>query len=182
MARPSSSHDAIAEDFDVSPDMLAALPSEIRAEVLDEQRMSRLLAHGRLELPASHKMDMDPDLDLEIETRVIALPPRPPPPTFTAARLSALPELREAIGQWVGALGGEGPDTEDVDVLAKYLGRVVMEERDMNKAVAVARWMEWLVGELGPEERMGWADAVLRVQQGVQAAVRDRGLGEVRFQ
>ncbi|KAL8636118.1 MAG: hypothetical protein Q9228_006450, partial [Teloschistes exilis] len=109
----------------------------------------------------------------------LQLTPRPPKPTFTAQKLSALPDLREAMRAWVDEFRDEAPFAEDVEALVKYVQRVVKEEKDMGKAVGVVRWLVWLVGEAGGAVGRYWAGAMARIEAGVQEAVRERGLGEV---
>lgn len=96
-----------------------------------------------------------------------------------------MPELREAVSAWVEEFRDEGPYEEDVDELVGYLHRVVRDERDMGKAVSVGRWLGWVVGEIewtseGEGKRV-WREAVERVEEGVQGAVSERGLGRVGF-
>jgi DNA repair protein REV1 len=118
----------------------------------------------------------------------LALPARSPKPTFSTQKLTALPQLRDAVSEWVREFKEEGPYDEDVDALVKYLGRVVKEEGDMDKAVAVVRWFVWVLGEEfesteeapALEEAKGkWEDALDKVRMGVRSAVQERGLGEV---
>ncbi|PYH44174.1 putative DNA damage repair protein Mus42 [Aspergillus saccharolyticus JOP 1030-1] len=164
---------------EISADFLAALPEDIRLEILEEQRRTRLLqrpalhpsAHARPPTTAQTHNNPNPAPNRE---KTIQLPPLPPRPTFTSKRLSSLPDLRNAISAWYHAFNppapgrvpdpeqssastadteeGEGDDDEDAgpfdeDVvsLARYLKRVVLEERDLEKAVAVVRWLIWLV-------------------------------------
>jgi DNA repair protein REV1 len=66
--------------------------------------------------------------------------------------------LREAISAWYGEFVDDGPYGEDVDALVKYLKRVVLEERDLNKAVAVVKWLGWVVNQgatTGRDRRRG---------------------------
>ena len=86
---------------------------------------------------------------------------------------------------WWEEFREDGPYGEDVEALVAHLGKVVGEERDLGKAVAIVKWMEWVVGE-GVEEdgmvdRGKWEGALRRVREGVQEAVRARGLGPVEF-
>ncbi len=84
------------------------------------------------------------------QRRVLRLPPRAPKATFTTQRLSSLPELRGAVAGWVAGFAGDGDDgpyAEDVAALAKYLGRVVREGREMHKAVALVKWLAWVVDD-----------------------------------
>ena len=88
---------------------------------------------------------------------------------------------------WHQEFHAEGPYGEDVAALAKYLRDVVVEERDLQKAVSAVKWMGWVLDvEGGGEEGGGstagdgaWNEALERVKESVQGAVRERGLGRV---
>ncbi|KAL8667464.1 MAG: hypothetical protein Q9202_000680 [Teloschistes flavicans] len=186
--REQQQPDDNADNDEVSPDFLAALPEDIRREILDQQRRERLKRRGGLNLAAhSRKKRIVKQAGHQQQQgrRELQLPPRAPKPAFTAAKLTSLPELRDAMGAWVAEFCDEPPFQEDVEALAGYLKRVVKEERDMGKAVAVVRWLRWLVeeeeeeDEADPAGKGGWRDAVKRVEGSVQEAVGERGLGRV---
>ncbi|MCJ1305971.1 deoxycytidyl transferase, partial [Hypocenomyce scalaris] len=132
-------------DEEVSSEFLSALPEDIRREVLDQQRHDRLKKRGGIDVAVAKKVHRPAADQLPAGQRRLRLPPRLPKPTFTAKKLSALPELREAVSAWYEEFVEEGPYDEDVEALATYLDRVVREEKDMAKAVNVARWLGWLV-------------------------------------
>lgn len=188
-SRPSSSSSKLGvEDTstDIPDDFLAALPPDIRRELLAQARRDRLQKNGGIDFTSSKRKRAPPiahnNQAPPTGQRTLALPTQPPKPTFTANKFSTLPELREAISAWVEEFREEGPYEEDVDALVGYLERVVSIERDMAKAVAVVRWLGWVVDE-GVESDEGgvWGTAVERVRKGVQEAVRGRGLGELSF-
>lgn len=196
VARPASKHlqdegatttDTEGEREELDPEFLAALPQDIRAEVLDQQRQTRLQRTGGIDLSMHQKpkarKKKPPDDEGPLD-RLLQLPPRPPKPTFTMKKLSELPDLRKAIRAWHQEFSDEGPYDEDVQALVKYLRDVVVEERDMGKAVAVTKWLAWIIEE--DEEssfdvKEAWSEALGRVQAGVQDAVHARGLGCVDF-
>lgn len=188
-SRPTSSSSKLnAEDntpTDIPDDFLAALPPDIRRELLAQARRDRLQKKGGIDLTSSSKRKraLPPAYNNQAQPptgqRTLTLPPPPPKPTFTAKKFSTLPELREAVSAWVEEFREEGPYGEDVGALVAYLERVVGEERDMAKAVGVGSWLGWVVDEV--VEGGVWGEAVERVRRGVQEAVRARGLGEVVF-
>lgn len=197
----------------ISEDFLAALPEDIRREVLEEHKRSRLQKRAGLNLPhtAARKPARNSQgPDRPSDQRRLHFPPPPPKPTFTSRKLSSLPELREALGEWYGSFRTEGPFDEDVDALAKYLRRVILEERDVAKAVAVAQWLAWLMQGVdnddeddGPHESddsddgqnrdtdsrisgqkplvESWKGALQKIRDEVNEAVRERGLSPVDF-
>lgn len=188
---------------EISEDFLAALPEDIRAEVLEQHRQERMRQQSNLVAPVSRKpVAPRPSTPAESSTapttteKRIQLSPLPERPTFTSKKLSALPELREAIAAWYSAFATEAPFVEDVEALALYLKRVVLEERDLEKAVSVADWLTWLVrNDADTTDRTAWTmeqtqssqaettwdEALNIVQRSVAAAVEERGLAPPEF-
>lgn len=160
-----------APTMDISEDFLAALPEDIRKEVLAQHRAEQLKRTGGLEvvrrrnaLRARQEQKRLADANAGEHRkgeRVLVLPPRPARPSFTTRKLTRLPELREAVSEWYEAFKEEGPYREDVVALGKYLKSVVGEEGDMAKAVAVVRWMEWVF-----DDTAGGAQAQLEEKPG----------------
>ncbi|KAI9756373.1 MAG: hypothetical protein M4579_003877 [Chaenotheca gracillima] len=187
----------------IAPDFLEALPPEIRQEILAHQKRLKLQNASNLSLPTSHRnrrpaKDAGGGAHQPAPQRRLRLPPRPMKPTFTTHKLTKLDELREVVRAWYGEFADDGPYDEDVDALGKYLNRVVEEEKDLDKALGVVKWMDWIVeegngaddidggGELNssPERvaaRKRWCDALEMCKASVQEAVKSRGLGDVEF-
>ena len=172
-----SEGDTTAKADEISPDFLAALPEDIRTEVLEQQRRERLQKRGMDLAKAKKKGRLPP---MAYVPRVVEILPRPPRPAFTSQKLSTLPELREAISAWVEEFCDEEPNEEDVAALIVYLTRVVLEEKDMEKAVGVVKWLEWAVTQEDETEKY-WRKAANEVKAGVQTAMKKRGLGTVSF-
>jgi DNA repair protein REV1 len=195
-ARPddgiATSADTTPEPEALDPEFLAALPEDIRREILDQQRQTRLQRTGGIDLSLHQQQRAKAAAlrkkkgEIAEEPRALVLPPLAPKPTFTSAKLSSLPDLRSAIKAWHREFHAEGPYGEDVAALAKYLRDVVVEERDLQKAVSAVKWMGWVLEEEGGEDGGGstagdgaWAEALGRVKKSVQGAVKERGLGRV---
>lgn len=183
------------EDGEISADFLAALPEDIRKEVLAQKRAEALRKRGGLQVQASTRrrgqlgnrgvargrggaqQQQQPRGE-----RVWQLGPWPSKPFFTTRKLTEPGELRKAVGEWVEVFAEEGPYDEDVRALGRYLGEVVTGERDMAKGVGVVEWMGWCVGGLQDGEgREEWTKALEVVKNAVREAVKARGLGEVEF-
>lgn len=197
-----------SEDTDtLDPSFLAALPPDVRAEVLADHRRARLSRLG-LGLSTTTKPLKPPNPPSNPNTiltpdgqRKLHIPTRPPRPTFTTANLSTLSELRETLSEWYKAFETEGPHGDDVAALQRYLRRVVLEERDLGKVSGVVRWLGYLIGGGEGEEDRGdkgerdgkgdvgvarggegegikeWRAALEGIQAAVQDGVRERGLG-----
>lgn len=186
VSRPESAAGP-AEPQELDPDFLAALPDDIRVEVLAQHRAAQLQRKGGIDLSlhARKVKKKVPDSAAKGQVRVFRLPPKTPRPTFTSRKLTALPELRDAMGAWYREFADEGPYEEDTEALASYLRRVVGEERDVGKAVAVVKWLAWLhdegQGDLESSVREQWDEALASLTRGVQEAIKERGMPEVNF-
>ena len=185
-AKDKGKSDSEHEAANLDPDFLAALPDDIRSEILAQHRSAQLQRKGiDLSLHARKQKRKAAD-DAGPLDRHFQLPPRPAKPTFTSRKLSSLADLRDAMSAWYRAFADEGPYEEDVKALVKYLKAVVVEERDMEKAVAIVKWVGWLHDEggedLNPSIKGRWDTAIQTLQQGVQEAVSERGLAPVSFE
>ncbi|KAF4540967.1 DNA-repair protein UmuC-like protein [Lasiodiplodia theobromae] len=157
------------------PDFLAALPEDIRREVVEEHRRARLRKRGGLALSTTTAAAVaaegggraSPATSRPSGQRTIQLPPRPPRPTFTTRKLWQPDQLREAVQEWLREFRDDGPYREDVEALGAYLRKVVLEERDLDKAGSVGKG------------KGKWEDTVAKVKEVVQECVADRGLGRV---
>ncbi|KAJ6088597.1 DNA repair protein Rev1 [Penicillium sp. IBT 16267x] len=195
---PRQSSPVVEEHHGISADFLDALPEDIRQEILDEQRRSSSVQQPPPEpVPIDSGPDTEPEAVGSIaaqEDKRLPLPPLPERPVFTSQHFSRLPDLREAVGEWHSAFASHGPYSEDVEVLCGYLGRVIVDEKDIEKAVAVVRWLMWLVGQdnvgRGPMENQSprseqgfvtWMEAIEILQTCINTALEVRGLPPVDF-
>lgn len=191
---------AVEEQPEVSADFLAALPEDIRQEILEEQKRARMLQRSRAVAPTGPRPPSQPQAPAPVPAPVekrLPLLPLPERPVFTSKRLSNLSDLRDAVGAWHSAFAGDGPYGEDVEVLCTYLQRVIAEEKDIDKAVSVVRWLMWLVDEdarghgsvenqtprsgQGLQGVVTWTDAIATMHRSVQGALEARGLPSVDF-
>ncbi|KAI2794383.1 hypothetical protein POX_a00982 [Penicillium oxalicum] len=178
-------------------------PAVEEEKFLEEQRRSRLRRVraprpvSRPQVSASTPVSASAQVPAPTVEKTVSLPPLPARPVFTSRRLSDLPDLRDAVTAWHSAFLAEGPYVEDVEVLCTYLRRVVGEERDIDKAVSVVRWLMWLVSEdavsrgqgetpsppsgQGEQGTVTWDDAVKKMQQSVQATLEERNISPVDF-
>jgi DNA repair protein REV1 len=76
---------------------------------------------------------------------------------------------------------------DDVKAMERYLRRVVLDEKDMAKAVSVVKWMVWLIDDSGGDGfqteigEKGWKEALDGIKKHVQEAVSERGVGSIDF-
>lgn len=203
-SQTSSRQPSLPAQPEISEEFLAALPEDIRREVLEEhKRATRMLQcpfSGVTTSAPRRVVQPQPSGPPPTERR-LRLPPLPERPTFTSRKLSNLNELRDAVGAWHAAFANEGPLEGDVTSLSRYLGRVIVDEKDVDKAVSVVKWLVWLIGEErrqvsesisedkqgspeipdSPRDAVDWDDAVWSLREDVNAAVEERGLPPVEF-
>ena len=167
--------DLLDEDF------LAALPEEMRTEVMAEHRRKHMAKKGALATEVLRKRRQPPETE-NFEPRRLRLAGRGPKPTFTTQELSTVEELRDTMGVWYREFADEGPNLEDVGAMERYLRRVVVEECNMMKVVTIVKWLAWLIDDGSNEHHEGteaWNDALGSIKEKVQSAVKERGLGRL---
>jgi DNA repair protein REV1 len=161
------------EEDDLDPEFLAALPPDIRKEVVDAHRATKLraarLAAAKAAIPPPRPPRPVPKLNIR----------RPEKPTFTKKKLHKVKDLRKAVKDWVKEFATDGgPYKEDVAALVKYLKRVVKVEMDMRKAVDLVKWLEWVVSDTKDDfedfEDGKWEDAIGRIKEDINVAVGER--------
>ncbi|ETN39172.1 uncharacterized protein HMPREF1541_05395 [Cyphellophora europaea CBS 101466] len=191
MARSNglSRSDPSIADNEMDEAFLAALPKELREELLGQQRRERLKMKSGLSIGTLKRKSKPADPTVAFKgQQTLPLPSQPPKPTFTSRKLSTLPEMRDAMTAWVREFseeGEEGPYDEDVAALGVFLSRVVGDEHDMEKAVSILKWLGHVVemqdfpavSEIGN----AWLEALMKLQGSVQDAVQQRGLPPVDF-
>ncbi|OTA97954.1 hypothetical protein M434DRAFT_64650 [Hypoxylon sp. CO27-5] len=175
-----------SEIEELDPDFLAELPEEVRREVIADHRQRRAQRAG-LDLSSldRHKRDADDGEDgiLPGGQTKLQFGPKPPKVTFTAKGLTTLPEIRDMLNVWYRETSDEGPHQRDVKMLEKYLVRVILEEKDMDKVLKLVKWLVYLVedseGDTETESpgKDAWREVIKQVKQEVQNAMKSRGLG-----
>ena len=160
---------------------LAELPEEVRNEVVADYRR-RKAQRSSLDLRINPKRNQNGGANDPLpggQTR-LHFPSRPPKITFPGSRMTSLIEIRDMLNVWYSETSKDGPHQEDVQVFEEYLGKVIVEERDMDKVQKLVRWLDFLIEEDEAEdqpERAAWRAIVKDIKEEVQKAVRSRGLG-----
>jgi len=165
----------------LDPEFLAALPEEMRDEVVAEHHRTQIAKQGALMTAVTRKRRRPPE-PAQIEPRRLRLPLRDPKPTFTTQELTTLEELRLTLDTWYHEFRQDGPHPDDVAAMERYLRRVIVEEKDMAKVVGVVKWIAWLVDEDDDNDNESsriWHESVENIKAKVQNAVKERGLGRL---
>jgi DNA repair protein REV1 len=178
----NNSVDPMVDDLD--PAFLAELPEDVRREVVEDhrrRRRQRLAQRSGLSLhvPARRRHENEGEREAPRGQTRLKFPAKPPKAAFTQSGLTSLKEIKEMVGAWHAATQDEGPHRADVQVFERYVARVVTEERDMEKARVLVKWLAWMVEEEGVDGagKESWWEAVRGVKAAVQEAMKERGLG-----
>ncbi|KAI1401073.1 impB/mucB/samB family protein [Hypoxylon fuscum] len=186
---------APAEIEEIDPDFLAELPEDMRKEVIADHRR-RMVQRSGLDLSKPGHNRKNPNQNQNqgadaangeaaapprAQKKKIGFPKKPPKISFTTNGLTTLSEVRDMLNVWHRETQEEGPHKRDLDMLETYLARVVVEEKDMDKASKLVRWLDYLIEDDESEShgKEAWRDALEHVKQEVQKAVQSRGLGSL---
>lgn len=178
---PGPAVDTQPEEIEeLDPAFLAELPEDVRREVIADQRRRLLALQSGLEMPFS-KSHQETSL-LPGGQRTIQFPVLPPVISFSGS-VTSLPEIKDMVDAWHSQTRKAGPHKRDIDVLERYLIKVIKEERDLSKAVALIKWLSVVVDQDGVESRgrRAWKLAVSGIKVAMQAAVEERGLAPLQI-
>lgn len=183
--RRSALENQSEEIEEIDQAFLAELPEEVRKEVIADHRRRKLAQRSGLGLnlqgPGRRGAAGRTRETTSGQTK-IAFPKPPAKVAFTATSLTSVQEVKDMLSAWHRETEDEGPHRADVEVFERYLARVVTEERDMEKAKKLIRWLEWLVDDDEDSKgRQGWMEAFTGVKNAVHQALEDRGLGPMEL-
>ncbi|KAI1173855.1 impB/mucB/samB family protein [Nemania sp. FL0916] len=173
----------LGEVEELDADFLAELPEDVRNEVIADHRRRKAQRSG-LDLKLNSKRNHDGEGDEPLpggQTR-LQFPPRPPKITFTNSKATTLAEIRDILSVWHRETSDDGPHQRDVEVFGEYLARVIVEERDMDKAQKLIKWLDFLIDADESEQDPGkaaWCTVVKDIKQEAQKAMQSRGLGSL---
>ncbi|KAJ4397164.1 deoxycytidyl transferase [Gnomoniopsis smithogilvyi] len=180
----------VEEAEELDPAFLAELPEEVRREVVEDHRRRKLAQKAGLGLnlhaPGRRGAANKPRDAAGGGQTTIAFPKPPAKVTFTATSLTSVQEVKDMLSAWHRETKDDGPHSADVEVFEKYLARVITEERDMEKARMLVKWLNWIIEEedeleAGQRGREGWKHALNGVKTAVQKALDARGLSSMAF-
>ncbi|KAI0414823.1 impB/mucB/samB family protein [Xylaria grammica] len=171
----------LEETEELDQGFLDELPEDVRQEVIADHRR-RKAQRLSLDLKINSRQNQDSEGDEPLpggQTR-LQFSPRPPKITFPGSAITSVAEVRDMLSVWYRGTSGDGPHQRDVEVVARYLVKVVVEEKDMDKAQKLVRWLNFLVDADEPREHPGktaWRTTIRDIKHEVQKAVQSRGLG-----
>ncbi|KAI0879472.1 impB/mucB/samB family protein [Hypoxylon argillaceum] len=171
----------LGEIEELDPEFLAELPEDVRNEIIADHRRRKAQRAG-LDLKTNAKRNQDGEGDDPLPGGQMRLqfPPRPPKASFAGSKMTTFIKIRDMLNVWYQETSDEGPHQRDVEMFGEYLAKVIVEERDMDKAQKLIRWLDFLVDEDESEEHSGkeaWRAVIKDIKQEAQRAVQSRGLG-----
>jgi len=179
-ARPTDQQAATeSEPEELDADILAELPEDVRREIIEDYRRRRLATKSGLNMNgAMRRANLEDEDSVEQEQTLLVFPALPRKTAFGSSNLGSQQEIKDMLDAWHTKTKRSGPHRVDVEVFEKYLSRVVVDERNMDKAVSLVKWLEWIV-EFDRTEgkgRQAWMKALRSVKDAVQNAAHQRGL------
>ncbi|KAL7945913.1 hypothetical protein V8C42DRAFT_321929 [Trichoderma barbatum] len=165
---------------ELDPEFLAELPEDVRKEVIADHRRRLLALQSGLEVPFPRNQQ-DSNM-LPGGQKMIQFPMLPPVISFSGS-ITSKSEIKDMIDAWYAQTRKAGPHKRDVDVLERYLVKVIKEEQDLTKAVALIKWLGIVVDQDGVDSRgrRAWKLAVNGIKAAMQAAVEERGLAPLQI-
>ena len=164
------------EELDL--EFLAELPEDVRKEVIADHRRRRMALHSGLDAPVRRHLNSDIEGVLAGGQRRIQFPAPRCKVSFASSGVTSTREIKDMLDAWHSETQYEGPHRGDVEVLEKYLIRVILDESDLEKVVVMVKWLKILVEQDGEDGagRRSWRTALDQVEKAVQGAVKQRGL------
>ncbi|KAF5026558.1 hypothetical protein F66182_1347 [Fusarium sp. NRRL 66182] len=170
-----------AEDLD--SEFLSELPEDMRKEVIENYQRRKQAQQSGLEAPSRKHDTPDPDILLPGGQTRIQFAPVPRKVTFPISGVTSTQEVKDTLDAWHAETRRDGPHRGDVEVLEEFLVRVIREERDLEKATKLVKWLDVIVEqdsrEAGGHE--AWRQSVKSVKGAVQHAVKQRGMAPLKL-
>lgn len=165
---------------ELDPEFLAELPEDVRREVIADHRRRLLALQSGLEMP--FQRNNQTGNPLPGGQKMIQFPLLPPVISFSGS-ITSTSEIKDMVDAWHAQTRKAGPHKRDVDVLERYLVKVIKEEMDLTKAVALIKWLGVVVDQdaVDSRGRRAWKLAVSGIKAAMQAAVEERGLAPLQI-
>lgn len=174
-ARPQGDGFMEEQIDELDPEFLAELPEDVRKELIADHRRRKLAQRSGLDAPTGRRQNNTVDPETCLQSR-IEFPAPPPKVSFASSGVTSTQETKDLLDAWHSETQDEGPHRGDVEVFEKYLVRVVNEERNMEKASTLVKWLDVLVEQDGKDGagKTAWRSSLDSVKVVLQDALRKR--------
>ncbi|KAM0564143.1 hypothetical protein ACHAPJ_000352 [Fusarium lateritium] len=172
------------EDIEeLDPEFLAELPEDMRKEIMEDHRRRQRAQQSGLEAPSRKHNTPDPEGILPGGQRRIQFAAVPRKISFASSGVTLTQEIKDMLDAWHAETRKNGPHRGDVEVLEKFLVRVIQEERDLEKATKLVKWLDVIVEQDGREGRGQevWRRSVEGIKGIIQHAVKQRGMAPLKL-
>ncbi|WXC41393.1 hypothetical protein QX201_001199 [Fusarium graminearum] len=171
----------VVEELD--SEFLAELPEDVRKEVIEDHKRRKKVQQTNLEAPLRKQNSIDTDVALPGGQLRIQFATLPRKISFASSGVTSTQEIKDMLDAWHSETRKNGPHRGDIEVLEKFLERVVQEERDLEKATKLVKWLDVLVEQDGRKGRgqETWRRSVEGIKVVVQQAVKQRGMAPLKF-
>jgi DNA repair protein REV1 len=174
------------EDEDIEeldPEFLAELPEEMRKEVIEQHRKRQIARETSLETPLRRNSTPNPEGLLPGGQCRIQFPVVPRKISFSTSGVTSTREIKDMIDAWHSETRRLGPHRRDLAVLEDFLVKVIQEERDLEKATKLVKWLDVIVEQDGRKGRGQevWRRSVEAIKVIVQDAVKQLGMAPLKL-
>ncbi|RGP65648.1 DNA repair rev1 [Fusarium longipes] len=171
----------VVEELD--SEFLAELPEDVRKEIIEDHHRRKRARQTRLEAPLRKQNSTDTDVVLPGGQLRIQFAAAPRKISFASSEVTSTQEIKDMLDAWHAETRKNGPHRRDIEVLEKFLERVIQEERDLEKATKLVKWLDVLVEQDGRKGRgqESWRQSVDGIKVIVQQAVKQRGMAPLKF-
>ncbi|KAM0345315.1 hypothetical protein ACHAPU_006714 [Fusarium lateritium] len=168
---------------DLDPEFLAELPEDMRREIIEDHKTRKKAQQTGLETSSRKHDTPDPEGILPGGQRRIQFAVVPRKISFANSGVTSTQEIKDMLDAWHAETRRNGPHRGDLDVLEKYLERVIQEERDLEKATKLVKWLDVIVEQDGKKGRGQevWRRSVEAIKAIVQHAVKQRGMAPLKL-
>ncbi|KAJ4130927.1 deoxycytidyl transferase [Fusarium equiseti] len=173
--------EAAIEELDA--EFLSELPEDVRKEIIEDHNRRKRAQQKLLEAPLRKQVSTDSDAALPGGQLRIQFAAAPREISFASSGVTSTREIKDMLDAWHTETRKNGPHRGDIEVLEKFLERVVQEERDLEKATKLVKWLDVLVEQDGRKGRGQevWRQSVKGIKVIVQDAVKQRGMAPLKF-
>ncbi|KAF4455054.1 DNA repair protein REV1 [Fusarium austroafricanum] len=177
--------DAFGEEVipELDPEFLAELPEGMRKEAAEEHERRKRVKRTGLEAPQRKHNTPDPEGLLPGGQCRIQFDVIPRKISFANSGVTSTQEIKDMLDAWHADTRKLGPHRRDIEVLEQFLVKVIQEERDLEKATKLVKWLDVIVEQDGRKGRGQeiWRRSVEGIKGIVQDVVKQRGMAPLKF-
>ena len=168
-----------SEPEELDPTILAELPEDVRREVLEDHRRQRLARKSGLNINRpNRRANGETENPARNGQTKLTFPPPPPKVSFGNSGITSAQGVKDMLDAWHSKTSTSGPHSDDLHMFEEYLSKVVVEERNMEKATSLIKYLDWIIQEddSSAKGKQAWVKASESIKRAVKTAAQKRGL------